>query len=106
MRTNFYRFALAFLLAVLLFCVTAHYATPAACCTPASGSGCGCQRGTTEQDAGGHPCLACLLENGVRYQQAPQVFPFAFVFSKPIWLSFRTPVEPIFGVFHPPILSL
>jgi hypothetical protein len=106
MRTNFHRFALAILLAVALFCVTAHYATPAACCTQTSGSGCGCQSGVPDQDAGIHPCLACMLETGVRYQQVPHIAPPGMAFSKPIWLSFGTPVEPIFGVFHPPILSL
>jgi hypothetical protein len=106
MINRYHRFTLVLLLALALFCVTAHYATPAACCISAGASSCSRQNGAPEQNIQIHTCLTCMLETGFRYQQMPQVSALVVTFSKLVFPHVETRIDPLFGVFHPPILSI
>lgn len=107
MIRHYHRFTLAILLAVALFCITAHFATPTACCAPTGSTGCGCQTATNgNTDSGIDLCLACMIETGIRFQQSTQVTLQEVINAKPLEGLLEAPVEATFGLFRPPISQL
>lgn len=103
----YHRFTLALLLAVALFCITAHFATPTACCAPTGSTGCGCQTATNgNTDSGVDLCLACMIETGIRFQQSTQVAFREVISTRPLEGLVEVPVEATIGLFRPPISQL